>query len=110
MYEDAIRFTFPSAQSAFDAFETLQELGYEPVIDDEDGCSTLHIHVERSDVTSALEIAQTHGGELQEQAPHNASIYAWQGQGILGIPAHTVNEDFTEDYASGASQAYLDNE
>jgi hypothetical protein len=101
MYEDAIRFSFPDPRAAYDAFDILQELGYEPVIDEEGEHPTLHIHIEGSDVRSALEIAQVYGGELVESGFHS---------GGLGIPAHTVTEDFTDGYLSGLSQAYLGDE
>ncbi|WP_199622301.1 DNA/RNA helicase [Paenibacillus alkalitolerans] len=115
MYEDAIRFSFPNPDSAYDAFDTLQELGYAPVIDEEGAHPTLHIHVERSDVRSALEIAQMHGGQLLEsaaagEAERFEAVNPGIDIGAIDIPAHTINEDFTDDYASGLSQAYLGDE
>jgi hypothetical protein len=106
MYDDAIRFSFPDPRSAFDAFDTLQELGYSPVIDEVDGHPTLHIHVEHSDVRSALEIVQVHGGELMESAATDAD-HGFDHPGGFSIPAHTINEDFTDSYVSGTSQSYL---
>lgn len=112
MYEDAIRFSFPNPSSAYNAFDTLQELGYEPVVDEEGEHPTLHIHVERSDVRSALEIAQAHGGEMLDTASvgdPERLVAANPGFDVSGvdIPAHAINEDFTDDYLSGLSQSYL---
>lgn len=112
LYDDAIRFSFPNVDSAIDAFETLQELGYEPVMEeDTGGPPTLHIHVERSDVQSALEIVQTHGGEIVDTAPLGAmENVAEDGPGCniegRGLPAHTVNEDFSEAYMTGLSESF----
>lgn len=111
LYEDAIRFSFPNMDSAIDAFETLQELGYEPVM--EEGMEehpTLHIHVERSDVQSALEIVQTHGGEIRDTAEAGLTGSAADGPDCniegQGLPAHLVNEDFSEAYMTGLSQSF----
>ncbi|WP_274364328.1 hypothetical protein [Paenibacillus thermotolerans] len=107
LYDDAIRFSFPNMDSAIDAFETLQELGYDPVM--EEGAEehpTLHIHVERSDVQSALEIVQTHGGEIRDTAEvGNAADGPECNLEGQGLPAHLVNEDFSEAYMTGLSQA-----
>ena len=98
----ALLFQFADEASAADASETLQEFGYDPVAHEG---GRLHIHLEGSDLTSALEIALSHGGELVEQQPMESTALTGSAYGIDGIPipAHTVNEDWTEAYAAGNS-------
>lgn len=55
--EQPITFHFDNAQAAGQAADTLQELGYRTK-------TALSIFIDRSDLTSALEIAQTFGGEI----------------------------------------------
>jgi hypothetical protein len=106
----AIAFQFSDIQSANLAHETLQELGYEPVFDD-DGGTRLHIHVENADLTSALEIAQAFGGDLQEQSTMSEMPFdeAYQVDGFIAVPAHVVNEDWVEGYADASSIYNADN-
>ncbi|MEK0312674.1 hypothetical protein [Cohnella sp. 56] len=104
MTHGALMFEFPDEASARQACGTLDELGYEPQLH---GGGVLHIHVEREDLTSALEIAQSHGGRLvSEQAAADgaltASAYALDA---LTIPAHTVNEDWEPAYFGGEPEA-----
>ncbi|MCR2806106.1 hypothetical protein [Paenibacillus soyae] len=89
----AIMFDFSDNRSADLARSMLQELGYDPVMHSD---TRMHIHVDGGDLTSALEIAQSHGGQLVEQsAIRNEAItntaYALDG---ITIPAHVVNEDW----------------
>lgn len=105
-FEDAIRFAFPDMSSAYSAYDTLQELGYRPVLDEVCGAPTLHIHVERTDVQSALEIAQFHGGSFQDTGTVQPDADASE----FMIPAHAVNEDFTDGYAAGMSHLYVQDE
>ncbi len=64
MSSHSILFRFADRSSADAAFDTLHELDYEPVRrKDAAGC-TLQIQIDRRDLTSALEIAQAHGGSL----------------------------------------------
>lgn len=104
MQSNAILFQFSDAKSASLACDLLQELGYEPEIPNEQGSTLLNIPIERNDITSALEIAQAHGGQLVERADHfsmeAADEIAYRLEDIP-IPAHMVNEDWPESYATG---------
>ena len=91
----AIMFDFSDNKSADLARSMLQELGYDPVMH---SGTRIHIHVDGGDLTSALEIAQSHGGQLVEQSTiRNEAItntaYALDG---ITIPAHVVNEDWVD--------------
>lgn len=60
--ETSIRFQFENMDAAQQAFATLSELGYRPTFDvDTPG---IYIYPYRQDLTSALEIAHTFGGNL----------------------------------------------
>lgn len=89
----ALLFDFNDAQSAALACETLRELGYETVLHDG---SRMHVHIEGSDLTSALEIAQAHGGQLAQQAQIDADAMTDSAYSLdaIAIPAHLVNEDW----------------
>lgn len=114
MDPSSILFQFEDRRSAYDAFDTLNELEYRPVLDTEGDLHQLHIHVDHSDLTSALEIVQAYGGTfveqrsskevptMSEQQAFQASYYP-DGQGI-SIPAHTINEDWTEGYANNTEE------
>ncbi|MNZ91260.1 hypothetical protein D3C78_1102370 [compost metagenome] len=97
-HQSALLFHFQDAQSASLACETLRELGYETVLHDG---SRMHVHLEGSDLTSALEIAQAHGGQLEEQAhiSDDALTNSAYSMDAISIPAHLVNEDliFSEE-------------
>ncbi|TDL52894.1 DNA/RNA helicase [Paenibacillus dendritiformis] len=94
----AIRFRFSDAASARLAFDTLEELGYEPVYDG-DHRTELHIHVEKRDLTSAMEIAEAHGGTLVEEGDMTESAIVNDAYNIdlIPIPAHVINEDWADD-------------
>ncbi|OXM13619.1 hypothetical protein [Paenibacillus herberti] len=72
-------FRFTDAQSASVAAATLMELGYDAV---PQGMQEIGLSLHGSDLTSALEIAFAHGGELDVQEEE-----------LIQIPAHMVNED-----------------
>lgn len=93
----ALLFDFNDAQSAALACETLRELGYETVLHDE---SRMHVHLDGSDLTSALEIAQAHGGALVEQSHIDADAVTDSAYSLdaIAIPAHLVNEDWPSTY------------
>ncbi|CAI6065461.1 hypothetical protein [Cohnella sp. JJ-181] len=93
----ALMFQFPDEDSAHKACGTLDELGYEP---QPHGVGRLHIHVDGENLASALEIAQSHGGELiSEAAADDAQLTAVAyALDELQIPAHTVNEDWDPAY------------
>ncbi|MCA0756107.1 hypothetical protein KP806_13710 [Paenibacillus sp. N4] len=92
-YNSALLFDFNDAQSAALACETLQQLGYETVLHDG---SRMHVHLEGSDLTSALEIAQSHGGQLVEQSSiaQGALTDSAYSLDTIAIPAHFVNEEW----------------
>lgn len=97
----AIVFEFPDSGSADQAFSLLHELGYDPAMH---SATLLHIHVINEDLTSALEIAQAHGGKLVEQARMQEEMLASTAYSLdaITIPAHLVNEDWvaTEDWVA----------
>ncbi|MCU6712221.1 hypothetical protein M6D81_26320 [Paenibacillus sp. J5C_2022] len=100
MHQAAIMFDFSEGNSARMAYDMLNELGYDPVMHDE---TRLHIHVEGNDLTSALEIAQSHGGRLVEQrnmSEEDITSSAYELESIA-IPAHVVNEDLIQAEESG---------
>lgn len=104
----ALLFDFNDAQSAELACETLRELGYETVLHDG---SRMHVHLEGSDLTSALEIAQSHGGQLVEQSQIalNAATDSAYALDAIAIPAHIVNEDWPDSYGQAGLPEGLHN-
>ncbi|MFC0211596.1 hypothetical protein ACFFK0_03875 [Paenibacillus chartarius] len=110
MSDSPIFFEFDEERSAYLALDTLHELGYRPNFVSGTEKPTLHIHIEKQDLTSALEIAQAYGGrmiELEDKAPSEEEAYAVAydlDEGIR-IPAHVVAEDFPEDYAHPQAEA-----
>lgn len=103
-----IKLHFPNLQSAAGAFELLQELGYEPEMLGDGSRPELAIHIERSDVQSALEITHAYGGHLLEEHEMSAGGGAsFDAFGEISIPAHLVAEDFTDGYAGGGTDAYM---
>lgn len=130
MNHASILFQFTDRRSAFEAFDTLEELGYRPTYSADETKPQLHIHFNHSDVTSALEVAQAHGGTLVEQQEFPAMKLDNKDQRTLSeyqafqmsynldnehdnehdhdqetsIPAHMVNEDWTEEYADVRNQ------
>ncbi|KIL39265.1 hypothetical protein SD70_20880 [Gordoniibacillus kamchatkensis] len=110
MSDQPIFFEFEQERSAFLAMDTLQELGYKSGFVDGTGKTMLHVHVDGQDVTSALEIAQAYGGRLTEhsEAMPEERLYqmAYDLDEGIRIPAHFVNEDFSESYVQpGATEA-----
>lgn len=91
----AILFDFSDVGSAAMARDLLQELGYDPIMHGE---ARMHIHVDGEDLTSALEIAQAHGGQLVEQAniAEEAVTSTAYALDAITIPAHVVNEDWID--------------
>jgi hypothetical protein len=105
MIPTPIFFEFNQERDALLALDTLEELGYSPSLLTHSVKPTLHIHVDDQDLTSALEICQAHGGKLVEKSDASAETevlaMAYDLEGSIRIPAHVVNEDWTDDYASG---------
>ncbi|MGN7456981.1 hypothetical protein ACTHPH_19400 [Paenibacillus pasadenensis] len=79
MTDRRLLFRFHDAESASVAAATLLELGYDAAAQ---GAQEVGLSLRGSDLTSALEIAFAHGGELDVQE-----------QDVIPIPAHLVNED-----------------
>lgn len=102
MHDPAIRLRFPDVRAAGKAFETLQELGYRPVMIAACEPPQLAVHIDGSDVQSALEIAHAFDGHLAEEGDLAADATAMDPD-AAPIPAHIVTEDFPDDYMSGTS-------
>lgn len=102
MNDAPIFFEFDQDRSAYLALDTLQELGYKPDFVEGAGKPTLHIHVDKQDLTSALEICQAYGGKLTERAAglqdEDAYTLAYDIDEGIRIPAHVVTEDFADSY------------
>lgn len=102
-----IYFQFQDAKSARLAYDTLKELEYHvhPVEQDQ---TLLEIVIDHNDLTSAIEIAQAHGGSFKETKDtfreHNL-VNVGYDLGSIPIPAHVVNEDWSESYANGRDAA-----
>ncbi|REK75217.1 hypothetical protein DX130_13470 [Paenibacillus paeoniae] len=96
----AILFDFSDNRSAELARDMLQELGYDPVMHSD---FRMHIHVDGSDLTSALEITQSHGGQLVEQAAIEEEAITNTAYALdsITIPAHVVNEDLIHEEEAG---------
>jgi len=97
MKRAALMFQFPDEYQAIMAGETLKDLGYEP---QQHGGGLLHIHVQNEDLTSALEIVQCYAGQLMEHASAEVVDVTDIAYGMddIRIPAHTVNEDWEDNY------------
>lgn len=100
--DTALLFQFADSRTASLASGTFEELGYDPVI--QQG-NDVHIHMRGDDLTSALEIAQSHGGQLavESSIPDiELTNEAYRMENIT-IPAHVVNEDWIsqEETAEG---------
>lgn len=95
MEQSVLRFQFKDGQGLVHAYDTLQELGYDPVREQGE---RLHIHIERQDLTSALEIVEACGGSLIEEADRTEMSVMDEAYGMhmIPIPAHIVNEDWVD--------------
>jgi hypothetical protein len=92
-----VRFT--DRRSAHLALDTLTELGFHAHMGREGGTPEVHVFLENNDLTSALEIVQSHGGELLESAPAFTAPAAYTlayGLDGIPIPAHFVSEEEPE--------------
>ncbi|MGG2198039.1 MULTISPECIES: hypothetical protein [Paenibacillus] len=121
MTHTPIFFQFETNQEAYMALDTLEELGYKVSLHTETKSPVLHVIVDRNDLTSALEVAQAHGGRLLEgqASPSEISTYAmaYDPDGLIPIPAHFVNEVEPDEaevhlsasaYSNRSSGAYKD--
>lgn len=101
-----IYFQFSDKKSALLALDTLQEIGFRADMLEHrhpEHKPTLSVLVDRGDLTSALEIAQAHGGRLCETADTlepEAYTSAYRLDEVP-IPAHMVTEDLPEHYMQG---------
>lgn len=110
-----IYFQFLDKKAALLALDTLQEVGFTADLLEHrhpEHKPTLHVLVEKADLTSALEITQAHGGMLCETGHMSepevyTSAYGLEG---LRIPAHTVVEDLPETYLSGSDASLAEAE
>jgi hypothetical protein len=99
MHAIPIYFQFIDHKAALQAFDTLQELEYEVdwlEHDHKEHLPTLKLNVERSDLTSALEIAQAHGGTLIEaKQDYNELDVVTSAYNLdtIAIPAHVINDE-----------------
>lgn len=104
-----IYFQFTDKRSALLALDTLQELGFRADLMDHrhpDHKPIVQVGVDKEDLTSALEIAQAHGGTLlkSEEFGREPAVYtSAYGLETVPIPAHLVNEDLPESYLNGSS-------
>lgn len=94
--DTALLFQFADNAAAASASDTLQELGYEPII--HEGLK-VHVHLQNGDLTSALEIVQAYGGALIgqsaiQEADNAGMVNEAYGLDSIPIPAHIVNEDW----------------
>ncbi|MEY8743598.1 hypothetical protein AB9M62_29885 [Bacillales bacterium AN1005] len=94
--EIQVQFADPNALLAAQA--TLNELGYKPY---QSGPLELYIPTDRQDPQSAVEIVQSHGGSAVFDSAADAAN-AFQE---FSIPAHMVNEDWSEGYATGLQES-----
>ncbi|MDF2959037.1 MAG: hypothetical protein K0S39_772 [Paenibacillus sp.] len=112
MNAEAIFFEFDNTASAKLAQGTLEELGYKTGLHSELSRPALHIEVDHSELVSALEIAQAHGGRLIEhgQGVSETDTYAiaYNNEDFISIPAHVINEDWPENYATTANAGPAD--
>lgn len=112
-----IFFQFQSEAEANLALGTLEELGYQAAISSQTGQPVVHIHIDRQDLTSALEIAQSFGGNLMEgnvgseidvlANAYNMYMYSDVYDGVP-IPAHTVNEDWQDSFTSSVDEGEIE--
>ena len=102
-----LKFQFQDKRSAFLAMDTLEELGYEAHMPEEGHPGELHVQVDRNDLTSALEIVQACGGSYLEEAsnrPEVETVSQAYDLHTIPIPAHFVNEDWSEDDREGVEE------
>jgi hypothetical protein len=95
MDDSELQVHFADNAALLAAQATLEELGYKPY---QSGPLELYIPTDRQDTQSAVEIVQSHGG---------SAVFLSETDGLdqfqnISIPAHLVNEDWNEGYASGS--------
>jgi hypothetical protein len=100
MHSAPIFFQFDGDNSAQLALDTLQDLGYQPRLTSYDGKPAVHIHVENQDLVSALQIAQSYGGDLVQMSGEEEARFYDETYDLatIPVPAHLVNEDWPSEY------------
>jgi hypothetical protein len=102
-----IYFHFIHNKAALQAFDTLQELEFDVVFlehDHEAHLPTLQLNVNHHDLTSAVEIAQAHGGRIVEgkmAISESDVLTSAYGLDYISIPAHVVNDEELVDPSEG---------
>ena len=101
MSQAPIYFAFADAGAASLALDTLNELGYHAHETEHEGKPAIQLYIDHNDLTSALEITQASGGVLLEESAMGARADSYTtayGIDTVPIPAHMVNEDWSESY------------
>ncbi|WP_281890248.1 hypothetical protein [Paenibacillus sp. YYML68] len=112
MSSKPIFFQFATDKDAYMALDTLEELGYSVSMHTEAKQPVLQVVVDRHDLTSCLEVSQSHGGCLLEthQGERESDVYALAyhtEDGMIPIPAHLVNEDLADSEPVTSASAYM---
>ncbi|QGQ98616.1 hypothetical protein EHS13_28905 [Paenibacillus psychroresistens] len=98
---------FAHEKTALQAFDTLQELEYNVELLEHEHVEhipTLVLYVNNTDLTSALEIAQAHGGWIVEgkrSIPELEILTSAYELDYVPIPAHVVNDEEIGDPSEG---------
>jgi hypothetical protein len=94
-----IYYQFSDEESANQALDTLEELGFDVHLYTGDNNPAIGIILHGEDLTSALEISQAHGGRLieydQESSDEQWFASAYDLDHAV-IPAHLTTEDLVE--------------
>lgn len=101
MSQNPICFEFADSAAAALALETLTELGYHAHAVEAASRPGLALYMDQNDLTSALEIAQANGGRLADTETAKGAMKRFEsayGLDEIFIPAHLVNEDWSESY------------
>lgn len=110
MTSTPIFFEFNTNKEAYLALDTMEELGYRVSMHTEKANPILHLIVDRHDLASALEIAGACGGNLidTEQSLSEQQTYAmaYDSDSVIPIPAHLVNEDWTDSEPALSTSAF----
>lgn len=122
-------FQFQDRKSAALAYDTLKEIGYHVHRAEQADQAVVQVFVDHSELTSALEIAQAHGGDLiaaeagtgenqefgstsendRQQVVTGGQLFnTAYGMDMVPIPAHLVNEDSIADEMSSAEAPDFD--
>ncbi|CAH1222898.1 hypothetical protein [Paenibacillus sp. JJ-223] len=101
MVDRELQAHFADRSSMEQAHAILKELGYEPY-QSKTGPFQLCVPTDRQDEQSAVEIVQAYGGSAAfADTTEGPSMFQ-----EISIPAHLVNEDWEEAYATGQNNRY----